>query len=44
MLGKMTIGAFTWNINSSNDCGMIKRWVGFPEIRIMNRSRNSEME
>lgn len=40
MLGKMTIGAFTWNSNSSNDCGMIKRWVGFPEIRIMNSNRN----
>ncbi|MDA3881741.1 MAG: hypothetical protein PF481_00480 [Bacteroidales bacterium] len=43
MLGRVTIGAFDWNYFDANaDCGPIKRWTTFPEIRIFKPNRSCE--
>jgi len=43
MFGRITIGAFNWEaVNANGDCAMIKRWTGFPEIRIFKPSRRSD--
>lgn len=43
MLGRITIGAFDWNyVDPNADCGPIKRWTTFPEIRIFKPNRSCE--